>query len=65
MAVLKSGSAVEVTQYCKYGDSAFQLRPWMQGLNYRHSATNDQLLFNISMSAVRASVVHSYKDLKH
>lgn len=62
--VLEQSLHVEGQQYYIYGDPAYILRPWLQVAFSRTFATPEQLLVNKTMSAVRVSVEHSYKDMK-
>lgn len=50
-------------QFYIFGDSAYEIRPWLQR-PCRCVCTDVQKLFSTQMSSVRVSVEHNYKDLK-
>ena len=61
---LEQSLHVQGQQYYIYGDPAYILRPWLQVAFSRAFATPEQQFLNKTMSAVRVSVEHSYKDMK-
>ena len=54
---------IDNRQFYVYGDSAYSIRPWIQK-HFIGCLTDEQKQCNRTMSMVRVSVEHRYKELK-
>ena len=60
---LETNLNINSTQLYIYGNSAYPLRPWIKRI-HRSPVNEEQSCSNQAMIAVRASVEHSYEDVK-
>lgn len=61
---LQEALFIDDEYYYIYGESAYMLRPWMQRPFIHWFCSPQEAVFNATMSAVRVTVEHSYKDIK-
>lgn len=62
--ILENSLYINERQFYIFGDQAYILRPWMIRPFIGENLPPDHAQFNSVMKSIRASVEHSYKDLK-